>query len=77
MENIRKKFGLVVRKVRTEKKISQEELAELTRLHRTYISEVERGIRNVSLVNIGKIASALNIHISELFQMVEQEENDT
>lgn len=47
--------------------ISQEELAFRSGLHRTYISDVERGFRNVSLENIQNIANALEISISELF----------
>ncbi|MGG5742204.1 helix-turn-helix domain-containing protein [Bacillus cereus group sp. IBL03679] len=47
--------------------MSQEKLAEITGLHRTYISEVERGNRNISLINISKIATALDINVSDLF----------
>ena len=60
------KFGDKVRALRNEKHISQEKLAELADLHRTYIGSVERGERNISLINIKKIADALNIPISEL-----------
>ena len=59
MEDICKKFGLNVKKIRLSKGISQEELAEFTELHRTYISSVERGTRNISLNNIAKLANAL------------------
>lgn len=61
-----KQFGDRVRQIRTERGISQEKLAELCELHRTYISTIERGRRNVSLVNIHAIASALQIPMSEL-----------
>ena len=54
-----KKFGEKVRELRTKKGISQEELAELSGLHRTYISSVELGKRNVSLINIYALAKAL------------------
>jgi transcriptional regulator with XRE-family HTH domain len=47
--------------------ISQEVLAEQAALHRTYISDIERGARNVSLDNIEKLAKALQISISDLF----------
>lgn len=69
-ENILMTFGKAVRKLRSDRGISQEEFAELCRLHRTYISDVELGKRNVSLENIGRIAEALNITLSELFAEV-------
>lgn len=64
-------FGLKVKSLRLEKKLSQEDLAELCALHRTYIGSVERGQRNVSLVNIVKIASALGTTSSLLLEGVE------
>ena len=48
--------------------LSQEKLAELANLHRTYISGIEGGERNVSLINIEKIAEALKINLEELFK---------
>lgn len=62
-------FGLRVRELRSEKGISQEELAALTELDRTYISGIERGKRNLSLKNILKIASALNVTASQLLDI--------
>ena len=70
-DNILMTFGKAVRKLRSERGISQEDFAELCDLHRTYISDVELGKRNVSLENIGKIAKALNMSLSELFVEVE------
>lgn len=64
-------FGETLRSLRSEKGISQEKLAELTGLHRTYISDIERGERNVSLVNIIRIADGLEIQISSLFNLLE------
>lgn len=55
------RFGKVIQSLRAERKISQETLAELCELDRTYISSVERGCRNISLVNIIKIANALDV----------------
>lgn len=72
-KDIKYKIGMSIRKCRLDKKISQEELAGLTGLHRTYISEVELGKRNVSLVNIEKISAALDIKLSSLFILVEME----
>lgn len=64
-------FGQTVRRIRLAKDISQEKFADICDLHRTYISDVELGKRNVSLENIGKMANALDMKISELFQEVE------
>lgn len=66
-------FGKVVRLKRKEKNISQEKLAEKSGLHRTYISEVELGQRNVSLVNIKKICDALEMTLAEMFKQVQEE----
>jgi transcriptional regulator with XRE-family HTH domain len=59
-------FGQRLREVRLEKKVSQEKLAELAGLHRTYVSSVERGQRNISLLNIAKLASALGVPLPKL-----------
>lgn len=60
------RFGKKLRHVREQKKISQEKLAELAGLHRTYVSSVERGERNISLLNIEKLAIALGISMASL-----------
>lgn len=61
------RFGQAVRKIRRNQGISQEELAERCSLHRTYISDVELGKRNISLENIERIAISLNKSLAELF----------
>lgn len=61
-------FATNVRKYRTEKGISQETLAELSGLHRTYISAVERERRNISIDNIENIAAALDVEPFKLLQ---------
>lgn len=74
---IKKRFGLAVKKRRQELNISQEELAERASLHRTYISDIERGRRNVSLENIENIAKALEISLSSFFQnFIENQNNE-
>ena len=67
MLSILEQFGAKVRKFRLKKKLSQEKLAELADLHRTYIGQVECGKRNLALRNIAKLAKALNVSVKELF----------
>ncbi len=62
------RFGNRVRELRKVKGLSQEAFASLCGLDRTYISGIERGVRNVSLVNISLIAESLGISLSELMQ---------
>lgn len=61
-------LGENIRSLRLERQITQEQLAELCNLHRTYIGAMERGDRNVSLNNIVKVAQALNVPPSELLK---------
>ena len=63
-------FGSNVRRLRAERGLSQEELAARAGLHRTYVSSVERGQRNISLDNIKKLADQLGIAASELLHGV-------
>lgn len=60
------KFGEKVREIRIAQNLSQEQLAHLANVHRTYIGMIERAEKNITLVNIEKIANALNINIIEL-----------
>lgn len=60
-------IGEKIKTFRKKKGLSQEDLGFKSSLHRTYISEVERGRRNISIVNIAKVAKALNLRIKELF----------
>ena len=62
------RFGDRVRTLRKTRGLSQEQLAELTGLHRTYIGGIERGERNVSLINIIRLAKALDVSPSDLLQ---------
>jgi transcriptional regulator with XRE-family HTH domain len=64
---IQKRFGERVRELRKENGLSQEALALACDLDRTYIGGVERGERNISLINIYKIAAALGVAAKELF----------
>jgi transcriptional regulator with XRE-family HTH domain len=67
MEDIRIRFGKALRKKRHNLGVSQEEFADICGLDRTYIGGIERGERNVSLVNIERISKALKITIAKLF----------
>jgi transcriptional regulator with XRE-family HTH domain len=62
--DIRERFGFAV-------KARREELAEKAAIHRTYLSDIERGTRNVSLVNIELLARALDTSLADLFRLVE------
>ena len=65
-QNILIKFGERIRQIRKEKGLSQEELAYKANLHRTYIGMIERAEKNITLINIEKIANALKINIKDL-----------
>lgn len=64
------KFGNRVKKIRKDNKFSQEELAYKANLHRTYIGMIERAEKNITLININKIANALNVSINELMESI-------
>ena len=65
-QEILKSFGINIKKLRNMKGLSQEQLADLSDLDRTYISLIERGRRNPSLVNIAKISLGLKVPIEQV-----------
>ena len=65
------RFPKVLKEARLQKGISQEELAGLAGLHRTYISQIERGLKSPSLRSLGQIADALGILLSTLIRRME------
>ena len=69
-------FGKVIKQRRNQLRISQEKLAELAGLHRTYISQIERGIKTPSLKSVVAIANGLSIKPHELLLMIEKNLND-
>ncbi|MGL5229255.1 MAG: helix-turn-helix domain-containing protein [Cetobacterium sp.] len=66
--NIKIKFGKRLKEIRNQKKITQEKLSELANIDRSYISDIERGVKSVSLEKIDQLAKALDINIVELFK---------
>lgn len=66
--DIKEKIGLKIKKFRNLRKLSQEELSFISNLDRTYISSIEKGRRNVSIVNMEKLAKALNIKLKDIFE---------
>ena len=70
MDDVRIRFGSAVRSRRTRLGVSQEEFADMCGLDRSYIGGIERGERNLALVNIEKIARTFKISPSELFRGV-------
>ncbi|MBA3723950.1 MAG: helix-turn-helix transcriptional regulator [Candidatus Levybacteria bacterium] len=66
MSDIKVKFGNHLRKLREDRRLTQEELADKAGMHFTYIGQIERGLRNPSLVNLHKIAKALRISAGQL-----------
>jgi transcriptional regulator with XRE-family HTH domain len=66
--DIRVRFGRTLRRIREEQGISQEEAAERCGLHRTYYSGIERGTRNVSLINIERLSVGMRVSLAKLFE---------
>lgn len=71
MSDISKILGKRIRNYRTAMGLSQEKLAELSGCHHTYIGQIERGEKNATIESIQKIASALNISLSKLFEKLD------
>lgn len=70
--DIRVRFGFVVKTLREKLALTQEDLAEKAGIHRTYLSDIERGSRNVALINIERLAHSLSVSLQELFKRVDQ-----
>lgn len=69
--SILKAFGARIKSIRLERGLSQEQLGLIAGLDRTYISGIERGLRNVSLINLERLALALNTEPAELLKLGE------
>lgn len=68
MQDIKQIFWIRIKELRLWKHLSQENLGYVSKLHRTYISDIERWEKNVSLENIEKLANALWVDLSDLFK---------
>jgi transcriptional regulator with XRE-family HTH domain len=66
MRDIIKEVGLNIRKIRQKRGLSQEKLAGLADVHRAYIGQIERGEKNIGLINLEKIAKALDVRPRDL-----------
>lgn len=77
MSNIAKVLGQRIRNYRLQQGLSQEKLAELSGCHPTYIGQIERGEKNATIESIAKIAGALKISMSNLFEMIDDSCDNT
>lgn len=76
MSEIAKIIGQRIRGYRNEKNLSQEKLAEMVGCHPTYIGQVERGEKNATLESVEKIASAMSVPLSKLFEKISEDVSD-
>lgn len=76
MKNLNSKISEVIKKYRLCANLSQEDLAGLADIHRTYISQIERGLKMPTLAILFKIANALKIEPSQLVKEIERDSND-
>jgi len=67
-EDLKTRLGLAIKRQRYDVGLSQAQLAERSGLHRTYVSDVERGVRNPSIESIDKLARALHVSVLKLFE---------
>ena len=65
-DNLLLRIGEKVRVIRKDKHFSQEELADIANVHRTYIGMIERGEKNISILSLGKIAKVLKVNIKDI-----------
>ena len=68
MKPLNRKLGEKLKEIRTEKGMSQGDIAKKLSVHRSYISGIERGIRNPTVKNVERLADALGVDVSKLFQ---------
>lgn len=71
-ERIKLAFGTAIRELRAKAGHSQEQLASKAGLNRTYVGDVERGERNIAIVNMQKLAKALGVRLSDVVREMEK-----
>jgi len=71
-DRIKGDFGTALRKLREKAALSQERLADIAEIHRTYVGDVERGERNIALVNMVRLAKALKMPLSRIVAEMEK-----
>jgi transcriptional regulator with XRE-family HTH domain len=64
-------LGQVIHDLRTDRGFSQQELADIANVHRTYVSDIERGTRNLTVLTVSRLADALGISVSKVFRLVD------
>jgi len=69
--SLARQFGALIRELRLEARLSQEEFADICELHRTYIGSIERGEKTITIETAHKIAKALGMPLSHIFQRLE------
>lgn len=74
LPSARAHIGLNIRRLREAKNLSQERLAELAQLHRTYVSQLERCVTNISIDRLERLAQVLGVNVTELLQPRRKEE---
>ena len=72
MDKLSKETGKIISHLRNEKGLSQEELADLAQIHRTYVSQIERGLKYPTIYVLIQIASALDVKLSEIIIELEK-----
>jgi len=77
MEDINTRVGFNIRRLRENKGLSQERLADLANLHRAYIGQIERGEKNIGVRNLEKIAKALGASIQDLLDTIPLDDSRT
>ena len=75
--DLKTRLGMAIKTQRASLGISQEELAHRAGLHRTYVSDLERGARNPSIESIEKLANALQISVAKLFETADDGQRST
>ena len=71
-----KRFGALIRHLRLQGRMSQEDFADRCGLHRTYIGSIERGEKTITIETANRIARALGIPLSQIFLLLETEKSD-